>query len=136
MQISNKTKAKKKKNDSKNNSSHSSSNNSNISDENKNSLNNSGNNNKEKNSNNNNINLEKELNINKNNLNQALIKIKIIKAKIDFLQRQKDDLSTNNKKGQLSRLISINNIINNRNYRLIDNNDNSIYDKETLENRK
>ena len=56
MQISNRTKAKKKKNDSKNNSSHSSSNNSNISDENKNSLNNSGNNNKEKNSNNNNTN--------------------------------------------------------------------------------
>ena len=56
MQISNKTKAKKKKNDSKNNSSHSSSNNSNISDENKNSLNNSGNNNKERNSNNNNTN--------------------------------------------------------------------------------
>jgi mediator of RNA polymerase II transcription subunit 21 len=81
-------------------------------------------------------NLEKELNININNLNQALIKIKIIKDKIDFLQRQKDDLSTNNKRGQLSRLISINNIINNRNYCLIDNNDNSIYDKETLENRK
>ena len=77
-------------------------------------------------------NLEKELNINKNNLNQALIKIKIIKDKIEFLQKQKDDLSTNNKKGKLFRLISINNIINNRNYCLIDNNDNSIYDKETF----
>ena len=41
--------------------------------------------------------LEKELNINKNNLNQTLIKIKIIKDKIEFLKRQKDDLSTNNK---------------------------------------
>ena len=77
-------------------------------------------------------NLEKELNKNKNNLSQALIKIKIIKEKVEYLKKQIEDLSTNNKKGQLFRLISINNIINNRNYCLIDINDNSIYDQDTF----
>jgi hypothetical protein len=77
-------------------------------------------------------NIEKEINDNKNNLTQALMKIKIIKEKIEFLKEQKEELSTNNKKGKLFRLLSINNIINNRNYCLIDNNNSNIYDKDTF----
>ena len=78
-------------------------------------------------------NLDEEYNKSKSNLIHALMKIKIIKDKIEYIKKQIEDLSANNKKDKFSRILSINNIINNRNYCLINNNDNnSIYDKETF----
>ena len=67
-------------------------------------------------------------------LNQALMKIKIIKEKINYLKKQIDDLSINyNKKEKYSRFLSINNIINNRNYCQFEKNENnSIYNKDTF----
>ena len=67
-------------------------------------------------------------------LNQALMKIKIIKEKINYLKKQIDDFSINyNKKEKYSRFLSINNIINNRNYCQFEKNENnSIYNKDTF----
>ena len=66
-------------------------------------------------------------------LKKSLIKIEIIKEEIACLKKQIDDLLANNKKGQYFRKLSINNIINNRNYCIFENNENnSIYDKETF----
>jgi Leucine-rich repeat (LRR) protein len=108
MQISNKTKAKKKKNDSKNNSSHSSSNNSNISDENKNSLNNSGNNNKERNSNNSNTNQNipsqnKQQSVNEEKLKQ----LKNLKYLFPFLNEESEnDKSKNYSISEYNKIVS------------------------------
>ena len=67
-------------------------------------------------------------------LNQALMKIKIIKEKINYLKKQIDDFSINyNKKEKYSSFLSINNIINNRNYCQFEKNENnSIYNKDTF----
>ena len=67
------------------------------------------------------------------NLQMTLIKIKVIKEKIICINKQIGDLLANSKKGHFLRTFSINNIINNRNYCLFeDNENNSIYDKETF----
>ena len=67
------------------------------------------------------------------NLQMTLIKIKVIKEKIIYINKQIGDLLANSKKGHYLRTFSINNIINNRNYCLFeDNENNSIYDKETF----
>ena len=108
MQISNKTKAKKKKNDSKNNSSHSSSNNSNISDENKNSLNNSGNNNKEKNSNNNNTNQNIPSQNKQQSANEEKLKqLKNLKYLFPFLNEESEnDKSKNYSISEYNKIVS------------------------------
>ena len=66
-------------------------------------------------------------------IKKAIAKIKIIKEQIEFIKKQIEDLLGNNKKGNYYRILSINNIINNRNYCLFDDNENnSICDKETF----
>ena len=62
------------------------------------------------------------------------MKIKIIKEKINYLKIQIDDFSIYyNKKEKYSRFLSINNIINNRNYCQFEKNENnSIYNKDTF----
>ena len=108
MQISSKTKAKKKKNDSKNNSSHSSSNNSNISDENKNSLNNSGNNNKEKNSNSNNTNQNIPSQNKQQSANEEKLKqLKNLKYLFPFLNEESEnDKSKNYSISEYNKIVS------------------------------
>ena len=78
-------------------------------------------------------NIEKENFKNEIKLKKEIAKIKIIKDQIEFLNKQMEDLLANNKKGKYYRILSINNIINNRNYCLFDDNENnSICDKETF----
>ena len=76
------------------------------------------------------LNIEEIYNSMEKNLNHTLMKIKIINDKIDLFKKQIKDFSQ--KKGQYYRILSINNIINNRNYCIIENENNSIYDMETF----
>ena len=59
------------------------------------------------------------------------MKIKIMNDKIDLIKKQIKDFSEKN--GQYYRILSINNIINNKKYCIFDkNNNNNIYDMETF----
>ena len=78
-------------------------------------------------------NIEKENFKNEIKLKKTLAKIKIIKDQIEYLKKQMENLLANNKKGKYYRILSINNIINNRNYCLFDDiENNSICDKDTF----
>ena len=76
------------------------------------------------------INIQEKYNINEKKLNQALMKIKIIKDKMDIIKKQIEDF--NQKNGKYYRILSINNIINNKNYCIFENEHNNIYDIETF----
>ena len=78
-------------------------------------------------------NIEKEYFKNEIQLKKTIAKIKIIKDQIEYLNKQMENLLANNKKGKYYRILSINNIINNRNYCLFDDiENNSICDKDTF----
>ena len=78
-------------------------------------------------------NIEKEYFKNEMQLKKTIAKIKIIKDQIEYLNKQMENLLANNKKGKYYRILSINNIINNRNYCLFDDiENNSICDKDTF----
>jgi len=77
------------------------------------------------------INIQEKYNINEKKLNQALMKIKIINDKMDLIKKQIEDFTQ--KQGKYYRILSINNIINNKNYCIFDKNENNIiYDMETF----
>ena len=67
-------------------------------------------------------NIEQKCNTNENNLKQTLMKIKIMNDKIDLIKKQIKDFSEKN--GQYYRILSINNIINNKKYCIFDKNNN------------
>jgi len=76
------------------------------------------------------INIQEKYNIHEKKLKEALMKIKIINDKIDIIKKQIEDF--NQKNGKYYRILSINNIINNRNYCIFENEHNNIYDIETF----
>ena len=76
---------------------------------------------------------EKENNKVKSKIKRELMKIKIIGEEIQFLRKQMGDFSSKKKNGKYYGLFSINNMINNNNYCIMNNNkeNNAIYDLET-----
>ena len=77
------------------------------------------------------LNIKEKYNINEQNLKQALMKIKIINDKMNLIKKQIEDFTQ--KKGKYYRILSINNIINNRNYCIFNKNENNnMYDMETF----
>ena len=76
------------------------------------------------------LNIEEKYNSTNENLKKTLMKIKIINDKIDLIKKQIKDFSQKN--GQYYRILSINNIINNRNYCIFENENNNICDMETF----
>jgi len=79
--------------------------------------------------------VEKENNKVKKNIKRELMKIKIIGEKIEYLKKQMSDFSSKKKNGKYYGTYSINNMINNNNYCIINNinkENNAIYDMETF----
>ncbi len=79
------------------------------------------------------IKIEEDNNKKEDNLKHANMKIKIIKDQIDVIKKQIEEFKSNNDNVDYSRMFSICNIVNNRNYYLYNiNNENNVSDLETF----